>query len=223
MDRRATIDIGSALEALQRAGSLFRAGRYLQAAEVYREVIRRRPRLPDVHNNLGVALKAAGHLKDKRVVFNVGSALFRPLYRDFEYDEELAVDNNCGGAQRYNVQGRFDKPRLWKLASHHIKVTNLCLLTDVTVAEPCDKTEVTWKPEGVWDRTPDATLSITLQQIEADSSTANDIACLAKDVPYDARTAVVDLSGHRGKRCRIILRKNGDTETGGHSETFHIE
>lgn len=64
MNRRATIDIGSALDALQRAGSLFRAGRFLEAAEVYREMIRRRPRLPDVHNNLGVALKAAGHLKD---------------------------------------------------------------------------------------------------------------------------------------------------------------
>ncbi|GHD61944.1 hypothetical protein GCM10017083_50020 [Thalassobaculum fulvum] len=64
MNRRATIDIGSALDALQRAGSLFRAGRYLEAAEVYRDVIKRRPRLPDVHNNLGVALKAAGHVKD---------------------------------------------------------------------------------------------------------------------------------------------------------------
>ncbi|MBN2475293.1 MAG: transglutaminase family protein [Pirellulales bacterium] len=166
---------------------------------------------------------AAGHLKDKRVVFNVGSALFRPLYRDFEYDEELAVDNNCGGDQRYNVQGRFDKPQLWKLASHRIKVTNLCFLTDVTVAEPCDKTKVTWKPEGAWDRTPEASLSITLQQIDADSGTASDVACLAEDVPYDTRTAVVDLSGHRGERYRVILRKNGDCETGGHSKTFDIE
>jgi len=64
MNPRNPIDIGSALDALQRAGSLFRAGRYLEAAAVYRDIIRRRPRLPDVHNNLGVALKSAGHLAD---------------------------------------------------------------------------------------------------------------------------------------------------------------
>ena len=64
MNPRNPIGIGTALDALQRAGSLFRAGRYLEAAAVYRDIIRRRPRLPDVHNNLGVALKAAGHLAD---------------------------------------------------------------------------------------------------------------------------------------------------------------
>lgn len=60
----AATDLAGALDALQRAGMLFRSGRYLEAAEIYRDVIRRRPRLPDVHNNLGVALKAAGHVKD---------------------------------------------------------------------------------------------------------------------------------------------------------------
>lgn len=64
MARQSNIDIGSALDALQRAGSLFRAGRYMEAAALYRDVIRRRPRLPDLHNNLGVALKAAGHVAD---------------------------------------------------------------------------------------------------------------------------------------------------------------
>jgi SAM-dependent methyltransferase len=49
---------------LRRAGELFRAQRYLDAAEAYREVLRQRPKLADVHNNLGVALKAAGHLRD---------------------------------------------------------------------------------------------------------------------------------------------------------------
>jgi len=67
---------------------------------------------------------ARGHLKDKRIVFNVGSGWFKPLYRDFEYDEKLAVDNNCGGDQRYNLQGRFDKPELWKLARQRIFVRN---------------------------------------------------------------------------------------------------
>lgn len=64
MAPRTALDIGSALDALQRAGALFRSGQYLEAAAVYRDVIRRRPRIPDVHNNLGVALKAAGHLTD---------------------------------------------------------------------------------------------------------------------------------------------------------------
>src|SRR3546814_8713734 len=57
-------DLGTALDALQHAGALFRSGHFLDAAAIYRDVIRRRPRLPDVHNNLGVALKAAGHVKD---------------------------------------------------------------------------------------------------------------------------------------------------------------
>ena len=46
--------------ALQHAGMLFRARRYLEAAEAFRAVIRLHPKLPDVHNNLGVALKSAG-------------------------------------------------------------------------------------------------------------------------------------------------------------------
>lgn len=56
--------IGVALGALQQAGAHFRAGRYLAAAEIYRDVIRKRPKLPDLHNNLGIALKAAGHVSD---------------------------------------------------------------------------------------------------------------------------------------------------------------
>src|SRR3546814_532585 len=57
-------DLGTALDALQHAGALFRRGHFLDAAAIYRDVIRRRPRLPAVHNTLGVALKAAGHATD---------------------------------------------------------------------------------------------------------------------------------------------------------------
>ncbi|MEQ8395099.1 methyltransferase domain-containing protein [Thalassobaculum sp.] len=64
MAPRTATDIGSALEALQRAGVLFRSGLHLEAAAIYRDVIRQRPRIPDVHNNLGIALKAAGHVAD---------------------------------------------------------------------------------------------------------------------------------------------------------------
>ena len=64
-DRRKTAGgIGVTLGALQQAGAHFRAGRYLAAAEIYRDVIRKRPKLPDLHNNLGIALKAAGHVSD---------------------------------------------------------------------------------------------------------------------------------------------------------------
>jgi SAM-dependent methyltransferase/tetratricopeptide (TPR) repeat protein len=56
--------IGVALGALQQAGAHFRAGRYMAAAEIYRDVIRKRPKLPDLHNNLGIALKAAGHVSE---------------------------------------------------------------------------------------------------------------------------------------------------------------
>ena len=61
--RRAALPTGGAAVAgaLQHAGMLFRARRFEEAANAYREVIRRHPKLPDVHNNLGVALKSAGH------------------------------------------------------------------------------------------------------------------------------------------------------------------
>lgn len=53
-----------AMAALRQAGNHFRAGDFLAAAEIYRDVIRREPRKADLHNNLGVALKAAGHVTE---------------------------------------------------------------------------------------------------------------------------------------------------------------
>ena len=166
---------------------------------------------------------AAGHRTEKRIVFNVGSALFRPLYRDFEYDEKLAVDNNCGGDQRYNLQGRFDKPELWKLARSSIAVKNLCFIENVAVSGPKAKTRVTWQPAGAWGRDPGAAVSVFLQQLDPDTNQAKDVAKLAKAVPCDSGAVVVDLSAYRGKLYRIILRKDGDPETGGLSETFDVE
>ncbi|MFX4221140.1 MAG: tetratricopeptide repeat protein [Thalassobaculum sp.] len=55
--------------ALQRAGALFRARRYQEAAQAYGEVVRLRPKLPDAHHNQGVALKAAGNLTDSIACF----------------------------------------------------------------------------------------------------------------------------------------------------------
>ncbi|NQT17744.1 MAG: transglutaminase family protein, partial [Planctomycetes bacterium] len=166
---------------------------------------------------------AAGHRTEKRIVFNVGSTLIRPLYRAFEYDEELAVDNNCGGDQRYNLQGRFDKPELWKLASHDIAVKNTCFIEDVTLSGPSDQTRVTWRLKGDWDKDPRATVSAYLVHVDSDTGEPEDIATIANAIPYDSGAARVDLSEHRGKLCGITLRKDGDPETGGHSETFRID
>jgi len=166
---------------------------------------------------------AAGHRRDRRIVFNVGSTLIRPLYRDFEYDEKLAVDNNCGGDQRYNLQGRFETPRLWKLARHDIRVKNICFMEDVALSGSGAKKRVTWKLKGPWSRDPGATLSIYLQQLRGEKDRAEDIAMLARGIPCSAGTARVDLSPYGGKGYRLILRKDGDPETGGLSGTFEIE
>ncbi|MBN1123396.1 MAG: hypothetical protein JXA82_00215 [Sedimentisphaerales bacterium] len=166
---------------------------------------------------------ARGHLLDKRIVFNVGSGLFRPLYRDFEYDEKLAKDNNCGGDQRYNLQGRYEKPELWKSPRHRISVGNVCFIKDITLSGPRNKTQVTWKLEGHWHKDPSATLSLYLQRIADGSTRARDIIRLVKGIPYDASNALVDLSGYSGKGYRLILRKEGDLETGGYSEIFDLE
>lgn len=165
---------------------------------------------------------ASGHRYDNRVIYNVGSALFRPLYRDFEYDPVLAIDNNCGGDQRYNLQGRFEKRELWKLAGNRIWLTNLCYVTDVKVSGPKEATEITWELDGAWDRCPDATLSVYLQEIRG-ANVARDVARLVGNVPHDAKSVTVDLSGQRGKGVRMILRKDGDPETGGMSEVFDLE
>lgn len=115
MSERKTIDIGSALDALQRAGMLFRAGRYLEAAEVYRDVIRRRPRLPDLHNNLGVALKAAGHVKDAVPCFRRAVRL-KPDYVAAHVN--LAASLEALGRPLDGLEHRIDA---WRLAADDIE------------------------------------------------------------------------------------------------------
>jgi len=166
---------------------------------------------------------ASGHRKEKRIVFNVGSELIRPLYRDFEYDQRLAVDNNCGGDQRYNLQGRSEKPELWKLASHSIQVKNLCFITQVTATNPGAKTRVAWQLEGAWHRIPGATVSLYLQQPSGDADRWRDVARLAKETPCAAGSIVVDLSGHKGEHYRVIVRRDGDHQTGGTSPPFALD
>ncbi len=166
---------------------------------------------------------AAGHLKDKRIVFNVGSELILPLYRDFEYDEQLAVDNNCGGDQRYNLQGRFDKPQLWKLARHSISVQNICFIKDIFLSGPKHEKEIAWKPVGQWDRDPEARICIFLQQQDPTSKRVNDVSLLLKNIPYNSGKEKIDLSPYRGRQFRIVIRKEGDPETGGHSDWFDLE
>jgi len=157
---------------------------------------------------------AAGHLKDKRVVFNVGSGLFRPLYREFEYDEKLAIDNNCGGDQRYNLQGRFDKPALWKLARQRIFVENVCYIPSVEVSGPRGETLISWKLEGYWDKDPTAKLNVYLQKLEPESDKPEKTSALAENIAPEAGNISVDLSRFEGGSYRILINKVGDSETG---------
>ena len=166
---------------------------------------------------------AHGHRVDNRIVFNVGSELFLPLYRDFEYDERLARDNNCGGDQRYNLQGRVDRPELWKLPRHRIFVRNVCFIKEIELAGPQRATRITWKLKGHWDRDPQATISVYLQQLSPNTDKAKVVAQLAEAIRYDATGLVVDLSGYHGRRYRLALRKDGDSETGGYSPTFDLD
>ena len=115
---------------------------------------------------------ARGHLLDKRIVFNVGSELFKPLYREFEYDEKLAANNSCGGDQRYNLQGRYEKKELWKLPRHRIFVSNLCFIKNIKLTGPRNRTQVTWEPTGDWQKDPKSTISFYLQQIDTGTKKA---------------------------------------------------
>jgi hypothetical protein len=165
---------------------------------------------------------AAGHRKEKRVVFNVGSSLYRPLYREFEYDERLAVDNNCGGDQRYNLQGRFEKPELWKLASHRIHVSNLCFIDGIEISGSRDALEVTWQLHGEWARDPAATVSIYLERVGPEARQSEELARVAQSIPHGERRALIDLSRYSGFSCRLTIRKDGDPETGGSSRPFDL-
>ena len=87
---------------------------------------------------------------------------------------------------------------------------------------PKDRTIVSWKPEGAWHRDRQATVSIYLQRVMASTTKATDVARLARAIPFDSRTATVDLSAYSGPRYRIMIRKDGDSETGGHCEPFDL-
>jgi hypothetical protein len=145
-----------------------------------------------------------------------------PLFRDFEYDEDLAVDNDCGGDQRYNLQGRFDKPELWKLARHRISVTNLCFVKDVAVTGPPQASQVSWTCTGQWEKDPGATLSVVLEKVHPKRGRAEPVAVLLRGIPYKAGQAQVDLSAYSGQGYRVLICKDGDPETGGYSEELAL-
>ncbi len=166
---------------------------------------------------------AHGHLKDKRIVFNVGSAFIPQLYLDFEYDEELNVDNNCGGDQRYNLMGRFEKPELWKTAQLDIAVRNLCFVKDVTVAGTKPAMTVSWALQGAWARDPQAKLDVVLQQVDPATKKVKELAVLRKDIPPAAGRTEFDAADFSGDSFRIAVRKVGDPETGGLSQAFNLD
>ena len=82
---------------------------------------------------------------------------------------------------------------------------------------------MTWELDGAWDRTPKATVSVYLHKVNADADGPKHVAKVAEAIPYDSKSAVVDLSEYSGELLRLIIRKDGDSETGGQSETFDIE
>ncbi len=166
---------------------------------------------------------AAGHLKDQRIVFNVGSKLIPQLYRDFEYDEELDVINNCGGAQRYNLQGKFDKPEAWKLAEHRISVRNVCFVDGVRVEGAGTARGVAWTLRGAWAKDPGARLEVVLQRVDPEGGRPRDLAVLRGDLKAESGRAEVDLGGFHGAGLRIAVRKAGDPETGGASAALSLD
>jgi hypothetical protein len=103
-----------------------------------------------------------------------------------------------------------------------ICLNNVCFLTNVSLSGPPQATRLAWETEGLWNRCPDATLSVHIVQV-TDTQSSHHIARLVRNVPYDAQVATVDLSGYHGKQFRLILRKDGDPETGGQSDTFDLE
>lgn len=161
---------------------------------------------------------AGGTRKAMRLVCNVGSGCFLPLFRDFIYDPKLAVNNNCGGDQRYNFQGRFESPELWKTASHNVSVRNLCSVTDIRLDGPDREKRVSWRLSGAWRLDREATLSVFLER--ADRSEV--VRTLARETPIRTRRITADLSEVGGGDYRIVIRKDGDPETGGESDIFAL-
>ena len=95
--------------ALQHAGMLFRARRFQEAADAYREVIRLYPKLPDVHNNLGVALKSAGKVAEAIPCFRRAVRL-KPDY--LAAHANLAAALETTGDPRGALDHRIDAWRL---------------------------------------------------------------------------------------------------------------
>lgn len=163
---------------------------------------------------------AAGVGADMRIVFNVGSEHFKPLFREFRFDERLAKNNDCGGDQRYNLQGRFEEPALWKLPRHRIEVRNLCFAADVALEGRGTNTRIAWKLSGPWDR--EDRVSIWLQRRAGKKDRFEDAALLGSGVPASAGRLDADLSRFKGPAWRILLRKDGDRVTGGCSAVFAL-
>ena len=141
---------------------------------------------------------AGGHRKENRIVFNVASELIPQLYRDYQYDNRLAIDNNCGGDQRYNLQGRFEKPKHWNLPSHKIQVMNPCAVQVQDVVGSRQQATVNWRLTGPWQRIPDATVSIVLQQIDGSSGRGRNVAVLAQQIPATDGKATVTIANQSG-------------------------
>jgi hypothetical protein len=166
---------------------------------------------------------AAGHREEKRIVFNVGSGVNRLLYRDFLFDEQLAKNNNCGGDQRYNLQGRFEFPEKWQRPSHRIRVKNLCFIRQIQLNGPSDQTQISWQCEGAWARDPEATVSIFVEKLNPQNQPIEARVSVAQGIPYSAGTVTANLWQVHESKFRVLIVKDGDAETGGYSQPVDFD
>ena len=84
---KVALPVGQAMEA---AGQLYMAGRLAQAERVCRQIIERRPNIPDAYNLLGVIRNAQGEAKEavnlitKAIKLNPGAASFHANLGEIE-------------------------------------------------------------------------------------------------------------------------------------------
>jgi tetratricopeptide (TPR) repeat protein len=130
-------------KALETAGKLYLGGRLAQAEQVCRQILERRPNLPDAHNLLGVVLNARGEAKDgvsavKRAIkLNPNVASYHANLGEIErqrgklveaqlaLEQAIALDPNA--AQAYSNLGivHFDRKEFDQAAASYEKAIAL--------------------------------------------------------------------------------------------------
>lgn len=167
-----------------------------------------------------------------RLVLNVGSERVDRMFRIYE-PSSGPIDRDAGD-QRYNLQGRFERPEWWS-PGHSITTSNACALTVyaygttrvltptarvasgalVTSPAPAPgRWEVSWTLTGRWDLDPDATLSVYAETLDGQGAvTATTL--LVSGVDADQGSVVVAPGVVGSFRFKVV--KDGDSMTGDRS------